>query len=135
MPRTEADIRKCCLSTAVTQLQENKAISPTLICFGPSRITAGGCGNLLAQTLNVVEDELSGVPYRPQNWRTDGRMYPPQEDSCVKFPERPSLRKYRSKGHYDYIGLNGSIRIETLEAEILLDKSGQDGRKTHDLDA
>lgn len=91
--------------------------------------------NLLAQTLNVVEDEFSGVPYRPQNWRADGRMYPPQEDSRVKFPERPSLRKYRSKGHYDYIGLNGSIRIETLEAEILLDKPGQDGRKTHDLDA
>ncbi|MGA2867937.1 MAG: hypothetical protein ABSF34_02070 [Verrucomicrobiota bacterium] len=91
--------------------------------------------NLLTQTLNVVEDEFSGVPYRPENWRTDGRMYPPQEDSRVKFPERPSLRKYRNKGHYHYIGLNGSIRIETLEAEILLDKPRRDGRKIHDLNA
>ena len=91
--------------------------------------------DLLTQTLNAVEDEFSGVPYRPENWRTDGRMYPPQEDSRVKLLERPSVRKYRSKGHYDYIGLNGSIRIETLEGEVLVDKPGRDGQKTHDLDA
>lgn len=53
-------------------------------------------------------------------------MYPPQEDSRVRNPERPSLRKYRNKGHYVFIGLNGSIRIETLNAEILLNKPGQD---------
>ena len=62
-------------------------------------------------------------------------MYPPREDSRARFRERPSLRKYRNKGHCNYIGLNGSIRIETLEAVILLDKPGKDGRKTHDLDA
>jgi hypothetical protein len=89
----------------------------------------------LAQVLNEIEDEFSGVPFRPDLWRTDGRLYPPQEDSQVKCPERPSLRKYRNKGHYNFIGLNGSIRIETLDGEILLDKPGQDGRKTHELDA
>lgn len=91
--------------------------------------------DLLAQTLNAVEDEFSGVPFRPENWQTDGRMYPPKEDSRVKCPERPSLKKYRNKGHYDYFGSNGSIRIETLAGEVLLDKPGQDGRKTHELDA
>ena len=101
----------------------------------PPATSADEAFDLLAQTLNDVEDEFSGVPYRPENWRTDGRLYPPQEDSRVKFPERPSLRKYRNKGHYNYIGLNGSIRIETTEAEILLDKPGQDGRRTHELDA
>jgi hypothetical protein len=89
---------------------------------------------LLAENLNAVEDEFSKVLYRPERWRTDGRMYPPQEDSRVKCPERPSLRKYRNKGHYLFIGLNGSIRIETLDAEIVLDKRGRDGRKAHDLD-
>ena len=70
--------------------------------------------NLLTQTLNAVEVEFSGVPYHPGNWRTDGRMYPPQADSLVKNPENPDVRKYRSKGHYTYVGPNGSLRIETL---------------------
>lgn len=90
--------------------------------------------DLLGATLNAVEDEFSDVHYRPESWRTDGRLYPPQEDSRVKFPERPSLRKYRNKGHYNIIGLNGSIRIEALEGKILLDKPGQDGRKAYELD-
>jgi hypothetical protein len=61
-------------------------------------------------------------------------MYPPREDSRRKCPEKPSLRKYRSKGHYDFIGLNGSIRIETLEGEVILDKCGADGRGADELD-
>jgi len=90
---------------------------------------------LLAKTLNSAEDEFSEVPSRPELWETDGRMYPPQEDYRVKCPERPSLRKYRNKGHYNFIGSNGSIRIETLEGKILLDKHGQDGRRAYELDA
>ena len=89
---------------------------------------------LLSQTLNEVEDEFSDVPYRPENWRTDGRMYPPQEDSRVKYPGRPSLRKYRSKGHYSFFGSNGSIRIELLDGSVLIDKPGADGLKTQELD-
>jgi hypothetical protein len=88
----------------------------------------------LAKHLNAVENEFSEVAYRPERWRTDGRMYPPQEDSRVRCAERPSLRKYRNKGHYNFIGINGSIRIETLDGKILLDKRGEDGRKTHELD-
>jgi hypothetical protein len=101
----------------------------------PPASSADAAFDLLAETLNTIEDEFSGVPFRPENWETDGRMYPPKEDSRIKCPERPSLRKYRNKRHYNYIGHNGSIRIETLDAKILLDKSGQDGRKTHELDA
>lgn len=48
-----------------------------------------------------------------------GARHAINEDSRVKFPERPFGRKYRSKGHYNYIGLSGSILIETLEAEVL----------------
>jgi len=101
----------------------------------PAANSADDAVSLLATTLNTVEDELSGVPYRPELWKTDGRMYPPQEDSRVKFPERPLLRKYRNKGHYEFIGINGSIRIETLDAEVLLDKPGQDGRCAFELEA
>src|SRR5437867_8451724 len=91
--------------------------------------------DLLAKALAAVEDEFSGTPNRPERWRTDGRLYPPQEDSRVKYPERPSLRRYRTKGNYIFIGLNGSVRIETLEGEVLLDKPGRDMRKAHDLGA
>jgi hypothetical protein len=100
----------------------------------PLATSADEAFNLLSQVLNNVEDELSGVTFDPDRWRTDGRMYPPQEDSRVKYPDHPSVRKYRSKGHYDFIGSNGSIRIETLESEILIDKPGHDGRKAHELD-
>lgn len=89
---------------------------------------------LLRDTLTAVEDELSGVPNQPERWETDGRLYPPQADSEVKCLGRPSLRKYRNKGHYTFIGRNGSMRIETLDGELLLDKAGADGWKTHDLD-
>ena len=89
---------------------------------------------LLAKTLNAVEDEFSGVPNRPEHYRTDGRLYPPQEDRRAKCPERPSLRKYWSTAHISFFGINGSIRVETSEGEVVLDKPGQDGRKTHDLD-
>jgi hypothetical protein len=100
----------------------------------PAASSADEAFILLAETLHAVEDEFSGVPNRPELWKTDGRMYPPREDSRVKCPERPSLRKYRSKGHYDFLGINGSIRIETVDAETLLDKPGQDGRKAYELD-
>ena len=90
---------------------------------------------LLAKILNAVEDKFSGVPYRPENWQSDKRLYPPREDRRVRCPERPSLRKYRSVAHFSFFGTNGSIRIEAFEGEIVIDKPGRDGRRTDDLDA
>ena len=90
--------------------------------------------DLVARTLHAVEEEFSGVACQPELWRTDGRLYPPQADARVKCPGPPGLRKYRNKGHYVILGLNGSIRIETLDAELVLDKPGRDGRKTRQLE-
>lgn len=88
---------------------------------------------LLADTLNAVEDELSGVPFNPKNWKTDGRMYPPEEDSRMKNPECPILRRYRNRAHNTLVGPNGSIRIKTRDGGIFLDKAGADGLSIGDL--
>jgi len=56
----------------------------------PAASSADEAFDLLAKILNAVEDEFSEVPNRPELWETDSRMYPPQEDSRVKCPERPN---------------------------------------------
>jgi len=61
-------------------------------------------------------------------------MYGPREDSRRSVPGQPSVARYRSAAHNTHIGQNGSIRIETLEREVLLDKPGSDGRKAGELD-
>jgi len=100
----------------------------------PPATSADEALDLLALTLNAVEDEHSGVEYTPKPWKDDGRMYPPQEDNRRAVPDRPSLRRYRSAKHNTFIGSNGSIQIQDLDGKVMLDKPGRDGRKTHDLD-
>jgi hypothetical protein len=84
---------------------------------------------LLCSTLNSVEDELSGVEYNPENWMTDGRLYPPQQDSfrrdCDGYAE---VVRMRTRGHNVFIGPNGAIEIEVVHSsEIIFSKDGADG--------
>ena len=85
---------------------------------------------LLRRTLNAVEDEFSGVTYNPMLWESDGRMYPPDEDSRRKT-DGP-YRRYRSKMHQTMVGENGSLKIIDLEGNVLLNKAGDDGRWADD---
>jgi hypothetical protein len=84
---------------------------------------------LLSAVLNAVEDEFSGVPYKPEPWSDDGRIYPPTVRNERPSVERPQLRRYRSAKHVTLIGPNGAIRIEDLAGAALLDKAGADGLK------
>jgi hypothetical protein len=83
---------------------------------------------LVADTLNQVEDELSGVPFNPSNWKTDGRLYPPQEDNKHLVLGHPLVSRYRSVAHNLFIGSNGSIEIQTIRGDALLQKAGADGK-------
>jgi hypothetical protein len=86
---------------------------------------------LLCETLNSVEDQFADAPFNPDNWQTDGRMYPPQPDRAREVEGHPHVTRYRSVKHNTYIGDNGALEIRSIPEEddgALFSKPGADGR-------
>ena len=85
---------------------------------------------LLANTLNRIEEAHSGVPYDPEKWMTDGRMYPPRDDLEQPCPLAGAVL-FHSLGHAIWFAANGAIRIEgrrgSNKGRVDLDKPGADG--------
>lgn len=85
---------------------------------------------LLAETINRIEEAHSGVPYDPEKWMTDGRMYPPHDDFEQPSPIAGAVL-FHSLGHAIWFAANGAIRIEgrrgSNKGRVELDKPGADG--------
>ncbi len=88
---------------------------------------------LLSVLLNEVEDELTTIPYQPEAWESDGRMYPPQEDSARRVDGYPRVVRYRNRGHNTFISENGAIEIQEIQSgQRLFGKPGSDGKGVWD---
>ena len=88
---------------------------------------------LISRTLNEVEDEMSGTPFNPDTWLSDGRLYPPQHDSQRTVASHPFVKRFRSRAHNTYVAANGAIEIRDLSNTVLLQKAGSDGRHVWEL--
>jgi len=99
----------------------------------PAVGTADEAMQQLSRILDEVEDELTGIPNVPDNWREDGRIYPPQTDRMRPVPGHPRVRRYRTAGHNVFVGENGSLQIVALDGAVELEKSGFDGRGVWEL--
>jgi hypothetical protein len=87
----------------------------------------------LVSILESVEDELTGIENNPENWKSDGRLYPPQPDHWSREPGQPHITRMRSRGHYILIAANGAIEIEEVGTGVVrLSIAGLDGRKVWD---
>lgn len=86
---------------------------------------------LLEDELNRIEEAHSGAPYDPENWMTDGRMYPPHDDFEQPCPVAGAAL-FHSLGHAIWFATNGAIRIEgrrrANKGRVELDKPGTDGK-------
>ena len=76
-----------------------------------------------------MENEFTDIPFDPDNWRTDGRLYPAHEDSASEVDGFPNVTRFRSKGHETFIGANGAYEIHDLRTkQVVYSKPGTDGR-------
>src|SRR5437667_11624202 len=83
----------------------------------PPAASYQGVRSLLEETLNQIEDLHSGVPYNPDAWKEDRRLYPPADDYELRSPYE-GIRVFRTLGHYVLFGSNGAIKIVSSKAPL-----------------
>jgi hypothetical protein len=113
----------------VVEKHERFALFVNRLMAAPCARSAEEAYLLLGNTLNALEDELSGIPLDPSKWASDGRMYPPQSDNARDVAGRPELTRYRSLAHNTYISESGAIRIEKINRDLVLSKPACNGNE------
>jgi hypothetical protein len=93
----------------------------------PATASAKDAYQLVCDTLNGVEDEFSSIPYDPNKWQSDGRLYPPAEDSVRTEGLPAGVLRYRSRAHNTYVDANGAVRIDEVNGPCVLNKPGHNG--------
>ena len=115
------------MAIAFTKAQRFAEFVRRLLAAEPASSMEGGI-QLIADTLNAVEDELTSIPFTPTAWQSDGRMYPPMADARRRIPGRVDVVRYRSVAHNTFVGDNGAVRIEETDGTCRVNKPGRDGR-------
>ncbi len=93
---------------------------------------------MLCETLDQVEDELSGLPNKPEPSMTLDRMFPPQADR-ISTVEGYDLKRLDSLRHITYIAGNGAMEIRLKRRPkdgsdvAQFSKPGADGRSISDI--
>ena len=119
----------------IASRSERRSVFFAVIADAPVSATMQQAKCLLDTALNVIEEQFSGVPYAPQNWRSDGRMYPAGEDFRRKMPT-DLVACYFHRQHESQFGANGSFRIlerHPVNPKVLMDRPGRDGLFIGDL--
>lgn len=85
----------------------------------------------LCETLDQVEDEMSGLPNEPESWMTLDRMFPPQSDRMSSVAEC-DVKRFDNLRHITYISANGAIEIrskrrKSQSVDTYFSKAGADG--------
>ena len=95
----------------------------------PAAATHDEALKMLCDILNGVEDEYSNVVFNPSNWKTDGRMYPPDLDRAYSVDGFPEVIRYNSFRHDTFISSSGAIEVRVIKTnEIVFTKSDVDGK-------
>lgn len=93
----------------------------------PAAQTADAAKELLAGVLNEVENEMTDIPYDPEQWASDGRLYPVLDDNWEDLPDGRWVG--RSRGHQTFVGANGAIEIKRRsDGHVEFAKPGADGK-------
>lgn len=104
------------------------------LAHAPAAETFTEMRDQMNDVLNAVEDQLTGIPYDPHCWETDGRLYPVQDDNVYGVEGSPRITLLRARRSSIYIGDNGAIEIQdVVSGAVVFSKPGSDGRGVWEL--